>query len=383
MPYYLSPWQASIGLNGSTFYEPLGLVRGGNQIDLRADSSRPGYCLLYTPNVLADPRLIVVTSDDTNAPITSGARTDIANTLSLPSLPTSTRFDGLVREILTTPLIPGYRTFLPDVPLLIGPQVVQAPALIAGASDFLDTWMEMWREDPERAFAHYGVHPVSGGSRTTQDTDSFTGTDNTDLTVYNAKWIQLFGESVLSYLEIESNGVGSTNTGAERTKYTTAWSAPSDQWATISMAGTKATYMTKACVNLQAAAQSGYSFGYDANNDGATDRIYKESAGAFSALTAAGAATPTVGDTFDLENQAGTLTAVLSGGHSDTVSVADASFTGGQPGIQVFPSVANIRNADDWLAGDFSAAATTSSFRRTLSLVGTRTGTRQVHGWGR
>lgn len=383
MPYYLSPWQASVGVNGATSYEPLGLLQGANQIDLRADASGPGYCLLYSPNVLADARLVAVTSDDREAPITASAKTDVANALSLKSLPTSTRFDGLVREVLTTPLIPGYRTFLPDVPLLIGPTAVAAPALIAGASDFLDAWMEMWRDDPARAYAHYGVHPILGGARTTQDTDSFTGTDGTDLGTYNAKWVQLTGENVASFLEIESNGVGSSNTGAQRTKYTTAWSAPSDQWGTISMVGTKATWITAAGVNLQTAAQSGYFFGYDANDDGATDRIRKEAAGVMSMLTAAGAATPTVGDTFDLENQAGTLTGVLSGGHSDSVSVADASFTGGQPGIQIFPSVAGVQNADTWLAGDFSSAATTSSFRRTLSWIGTRTGARQVHGWGR
>lgn len=180
-------------------------------------------------------------------------------------------------------------------------------------------------------------------------TDSFTASDGTQLTAYNADW--LLGNAIASDWVMQSNAVRTPFDRVALSAYYTG-SFANDQYAEAKVAqtGSASQYLG---VAVRCSGGNFYGFAVD----GARYVVWKHlSPGGYTELAFATRAIG-VGDVIRLEASGTTLIAKHNG--ATVVTVTDASLSTGSPGLGALPAATSgtYTLLDDWVGDDLSAAA--------------------------
>lgn len=207
------------------------------------------------------------------------------------------------------------------------------------------------------ALAFSGIAPVRLEARKTFTcsslSDNFTGPDNTTL---GGNWIDRGSDwGIISNSATE-------NLGGSATQAVAWWNPATNTCASSQFSQvTCSTYSGQQCgvaVNFSGAnlaADTGYVVFVDAFSN--TWGLYRQDAGPSYHALATGSVTPVDGDVLYLENNAGTITYKRNG--SVVTSQADATYSGGQPGMNLYNN-GNGHNLrlNTWSGGDLGGGTT-------------------------
>ena len=298
-------------------------------IDIRPDGGATlgggglNACLAAFPNPTNDPRATLLAVDKLEN-LSISRLNALSNKLNVSTL-TSSRFDEVVRDLLTNPPANGWKA------LRRNPFRGQYEIYLGGL---------LWQE----------------GLNTVLASDSFGGTTGDNLSVYSSNWSAITGED---QCKIASGGGvtgGSAATSENGNRYSgITW--PDDQYSEAPMATRPPTGdVWGVLCRIASGAQTYYGGGFHGFHFNDVDRIWKFVAGAITSLEAL-TQTFVAGDVVRLET-IGSSIKLYRGGTLRGSGATDTAITSGQAGVEERQqSVNTTKYLGDWNGGDFATAA--------------------------